>query len=210
MSARAVAGSLAMLAILVMSGTALADDAGIYISAAGGIAQSPENVALGVPGVALLSGTADGSDPSFGFGIGYRFNRNVSLDLGYVDLGAVEADIADLSGRSDARGSFTFAADGVALSLLGSFPIGNWEPYVKAGVLFSETQLSYSGSMSGTPFSGRVTNKEEDALYGVGVRYALLERFKIYLDATYLMDVGGEGGGQADFLNTSLGVIWQF
>lgn len=54
-----------------------------------------------------------------------------------------------------------------------AFPIGKWEPYLKAGVFYSTTELVYSGSVLGDSFGARFKDDDEDALYGVGVRYAV-------------------------------------
>jgi Outer membrane protein beta-barrel domain len=103
-----------------------------------------------------------------------------------------------------------FSAEGVTLAMIGTFPIGKWEPYLKAGVFYSRTVLAYAGSSSGTPFGARIRNEDEDAIYGVGVRYALSEHVRLYLDSTYFMEVGQPDTGRADYLNTSLGAVWRF
>lgn len=199
-----------VLGALILPPAALADDSGIYIGANVGEVDMPDNVQLGVPAVPLLRGPSDGSVFTPGLEIGYRFNRNIALELGYVDLGDLKANVSDLTGGTDANARVKFSADGVSLSLVGTFPVGKWEPYVKAGALFSSTTLKYSGTMAGGPFSADIDNDAEDALYGIGVRYALTERLKLVFDATYFMEVGEVGYGQSDSFKTSLGVIWQF
>ena len=62
-----------------------------------------------------------------------------------------------------------FSAEGVTLAMIGTFPIGKWELFLKAGVFYSSTVLEYSGSQSGTDFGARLTNDDEDALYGIGL-----------------------------------------
>jgi hypothetical protein len=70
--------------------------------------------------------------------------------------------------------------------------------------------LAFSGSSSAGDFSERITNEDGDALFGIGVRYALSERLQIYLDSTYFMEVGEPEKGRSDYLNTSLGASWRF
>jgi OmpA-OmpF porin, OOP family len=198
------------LGALALSPLAAADDSGVYIGAGIGNVDMPDNVQLGVPDVPLMGGKTNDNVFRAGVDIGYRFNRNIAIELGYVDLGDLKADVADVSGGSDANARVKFSADGISLALVGTFPIGKWEPYAKAGALFSSTTLKFSGSFSGTPFSADIDNDAEDALYGIGVRYALTERLKLVLDSTYFMEVGEPGHGQANFFKTSLGAIWQF
>jgi opacity protein-like surface antigen len=192
------------------SPVALADEAGVYIGIGVGYVDVPDSVRLGVPGVPLMEGQTEHTVLRPGLDIGYRFNRNVAIALGYADLGDLKANVSDLTGATDATARVKFSASGVSLALLGTFPIGHWQPYVKAGALFSSTTLKFSGAVAGEPFNADIDNDSEDAIYGLGVRYALSERFELCLDTTYFMEVGEPGHGQADYFKHSLGVIWRF
>lgn len=196
--------------VLVLSPVMAADDSGFYIGAGVGYVDMPDSVQLGVPDVPLLTGRRDDTQYAPVVDLGYRFNRNIALELGYVDLGALQADFVDLSGGTDATARAKFSAAGYSFSLVGTFPIGKWEPYVKAGALFSSTELNYSGTVAGNAFSAKIDNDAEDALYGAGIRYGLSERVQLFLDATYFMDVGEPGYGQVDFFKTSFGGVWRF
>jgi opacity protein-like surface antigen len=198
------------LGALVLTPLAAADDSGVYIGATVGYVDTPDTVQLGVPDVPLLTGKTDDTVFTPGLEIGYRFNRNIAVELGYVDLGDLKADLVDLGGGTDATAQTNFSADGISLSLVGTFPMGKWEPYVKAGALFSSTTLKYSGAVSGNAFAAGIDNNAEDALYGLGVRYALTDRVKLVLDSTYYQDVGEPRHGQAQYFKTSLGILWQF
>ena len=197
-------------AVLAVAHAAAADDSGWYVGAGVGVADTANNVHLGVPDVPLLSGKAEDNDTTWGLAAGYRFNPYLAFELGYVDLGELEADVADATAVTDARASLGFSADGVTFAMIGTFPLAKWELYLKAGVFFSSPVLEYSGSVSGDDFAARITNDSSDPLYGIGVRYALSEHLQIHLDSTYFMEVGEPGKGQANFLNTSLGATWRF
>lgn len=199
-----------LVALAIAQAASAADDSGWYLGAGAGQIDTADDARLGVPDVPLLNGRTDDNKLSWSLAAGYRFSPHFAIELGYVDLGRLEADVGDLTGNSDARAGFGFSADGVTLALIGSFPIGKWEPYLKAGVLYSTTELEYSGSVSGNDFGARLKDDDEDALYGVGVRYAVNERVRIYLDATYFMEVGEPNTGQANYLNFTLGVVWRF
>ena len=199
-----------VLVALAVAQVAAADDSGWYMGAGLGFADTANNVHLGVPDVPLLSGKAEDNDTTWGLNAGYRFNRHLALELGYVDLGELAADVADATTATDARAAVGFSADGVTFAMIGTFPIAKWELYLKAGVFFASPVLEYSGSFAGEDFSARITNDSNDPLYGIGVSYPLSEHLQIYLDSTYFMEVGEPGKGQADFLSTSLGVSWRF
>jgi OmpA-OmpF porin, OOP family len=205
-----IARSIGIAVGVLALSSAMADDSGVYIGAAVGYVDVPDNVQLGVPDVPLLTGKTDDSVFTPGVDIGYQFNRNLAIELGYADLGDLKANLADPSGATDANARAKFSADGVSLALVGSLPIGKWEPYVKAGALLSNTTLKYSGAIAGNAFAAEIGNHAKDALYGVGIRYAFTDHLKLVLDATYFDDVGERGYGQSDFFKTSLGVIWQF
>ncbi|MBM0106939.1 outer membrane beta-barrel protein [Steroidobacter sp. S1-65] len=183
-----------------------ADESGPYLSAGLGRVDAPDNASLGA-----LRGQTDNDVWSWTVGVGYRFNKNIALELGYLDLGELESgNLTDPTGSTDARARAGFAADGATFALVGTFPIGRWEPYVKAGVMFSSTELRFSGSTDSVPFAGRITDDTEDPLYGAGVRFTVAEPLQVYLDLTYLDDVGEHDTGQSNYLNGSAGVLWRF
>lgn len=199
-----------LLASLAIAPAAAGDDSGWYLGAGVGLADTPDNSVLTPSDVPVLTGRTVDNDTSWGLAAGYRFNKNIAIELGYVDLGEFTSEVADATGATDARAAVGFSADGVTLAMIGTFPIGKWEPYLKAGVLYSSTVLEFSGSQSGVDFGARITNDDEDALYGIGLSYAVSERMRIYLDSTYFMEVGESDTGRSDYLNTSLGASWRF
>lgn len=190
--------------------TAFADDAGLYVGAGIGSAEHAQNVALKPPQVPLMTGTSDSRDTSWNVTLGYRVNTNIAFELGYVNLGDMEASIADQSGQSDARGQFTFSTEGVTAAMVGRFPIRQWTPYIRAGVLFSETDLRYAGSVSGAAFGARIKDDAEDAFFGAGLTYDLGSRWAVQFDFTHFMEAGDPGSGQSDYHNVTLGFIWRF
>lgn len=207
MNGTSIGIAVLMLAVAV---PAAADDSGLYVGAGIALVDMPKQIGLGVSNVPLLRGDADNQDTGFAVTLGYRVNRNISFELGYVDLGDLEANVVDVAGTSDARATVGFSSDGMTFAMIGTFPIGKWEPYVKAGILFSSTMLEYSGTLSSTTFSARIADDDEDALYGAGVRYALRDRLRVYLDATLFSEVGEPRTGQLDAFSTSLGALWRF
>jgi OOP family OmpA-OmpF porin len=199
------------LVALALGRAAAADDSGVYVAAGVGLVDTPNNSVLGVQEVGELTGKTDDGDASWGISAGYRFNRYIAIELGYLDLGEITSEVTDATGSSDAHATVGFSAEGVTLALLGTFPIGQrWEPYLKAGVFYARTVLEFSGSSSGDDFGARVTHENGDALFGIGVRYAISERLQIYLDSTYFREIGEPSTGHSEALNTSLGVSWRF
>jgi OOP family OmpA-OmpF porin len=200
------------LAALAIAPAASADDSGWYLGAGVGLADTADTSQICCDsGIPLLTGRTNDNKTSWGVAAGYRFSSNLAIELGYMDLGELTSQVADATGATDARAGVGFSADGVTLAMIGTFPFKKkWELYLKAGVFYSTTVLEYSGSLEGDDFGARLTNEDEDAIYGIGVRYALTESLRLYLDSTYFMEVGQPDTGRSDYLNTSLGAVWRF
>jgi len=185
-----------------LAGTVAADESGPYVSAALGRIDVPDRSELGP-----LTGDTTNNEWSWTVGAGYRFNPNIALELGYVDLGEIDAELGNLSGD---RAHASFAAEGVTLALVGAFPIGRWEPYVKAGVLFSTTELQFVGTVQSIHFRGLLEQDTEDPLVSAGVRFAVAEPIQVFFDLTYLDDVGEPETGRSSYFNATAGVLWRF
>ena len=191
---------------MALASDAPADESGPYVSAGLGRAEMRDRTGLG--GAPLVV-DEDKDDSSWTLGVGLRFNRYIALDLGYVDLGEVDAYLS-LPDRSLYSGRRSVAVEGKTLALVGLLPIGHWEPYVKAGMLFAKRDSRFDGQLLGYSLTQRVEQDSEDPFYGAGLRYPAKEPFQIYLDVTYFDQVGGNTTGSASYLNTSAGVLWQF
>lgn len=189
---------------MALAGNAAASESGPYVSASLGRAEMRNKSGLG-SGPSVVD--EDKDDSSWTLNLGYRINRHLALDLGYVDLGKAEAD---LSTPALITGRRSFAAEGATIALVGMVPIGRWEPYVKAGMLFSKTDSRFDGQFFGNSISFQSHEHTEDPFYGAGLRTRLTKPLQIYLDVTYFDKVGGNMTGPASYLNTSAGVLWQF
>lgn len=199
-----ICAGAAWIALTLACGVS-ADESGPYLSAGLGRIDAPNNSNLGA-----LTGDTRNDEWSYTAAVGYRINPNLALELGYVDLGEFHANLSDASGATNAAAHASFAANGATFALIGAFPIGQWEPYIKAGVLFSSTELQFSGTIDGARFAGRLANDNEDPMYGAGVRFTIADPLQVFLDLTYLDDVGESETGRSSYFNTTAGVLWQF
>ncbi len=190
--------------------SAFANDNGFYVGAGIGTTQYAKNVTLDTEETLPMKGRSDKRGTSWNLTLGYQIGSHLAFELGYLDLGDARSSVADLSGESDAAGRFNFSVTGVTAALVGRFPIGKWTPYIRAGVLLSNTELDYSGSVSGAPFRGRVKGDSKDALFGAGVTFDLGSRWAAQLDITQVLEAGEPGSGQMDFAIGTLGIIRRF
>jgi len=90
---------------------------------------------------------------------GFRFNRNVAVQLDWFDFGESEmaTDILNISVDTKALGP----------NIVGTLPLGPVELFAKGGMLFYDVKIDQDG---GEIFD----DSGEDPFYGVGVGFTLL------------------------------------
>jgi OOP family OmpA-OmpF porin len=107
-------------------------------------------------GVDVGSTKIDGVDDnkaSFGGFLGYGFNQNVAVELGYRQLGKWDVLGADLKAKQ------------AHLSVIGSWPLNQQlDVYGRLGYNQLRAEASYAGYTYGEDTSG--------ALYGIGLNYS--------------------------------------
>lgn len=189
--------------------TAAAADSGFYLGADGGYAKYPGDVHLTVGTATLNSIATTNTVFASGFHVGYRFSRYFALDAGYVDFGEAKATVTDFAGTS---GQFRFKANGISASALGSLPLGNWQPFLKLGLLSADVDASLAGVSNGTPFAFKGSDSGGfTLLWGIGGDVTLTERWRLKFELDYADSVGDdESTGQTHILSTSVGIAYRF
>jgi opacity protein-like surface antigen len=193
---------------------ALAQDNGFYVGAAVGGAKYPRNGDLSIgPGMVVRGRVDKNEDFAWSLAAGYRFNRYLAVEAAYVDLGEASGTLSETEDRGidfDATLDVAFSARGPMVSLIGTYPLGDWEPYVKAGVLFADTKLSVAGTVNGEAGAASVKGDSEDIVFAIGIGRNLSPRWQLKLDASYADDVGESDSGRANILMLSLGSTYRF
>src|SRR5688572_5746548 len=147
-----------VLAGILSSQFAMADDSGFYVGA--GVGQSRQDF----PGF----GATGGSFRLFG---GWSFNPYFAIEGGYVDGGTQSDQVGNLD--------VDIASDGFFVEGLAKWPIGSISaPYVKLGYVFhdSTTRIS-NGNQS---FSD--SESDADFIYGGGVEFKVGPNFRLRLE----------------------------
>jgi hypothetical protein len=188
------------------AGTAAANgDSGFYMDAEAGIALYPKGLAIGGATAVLKRGPMKQNDFAWAFAAGYRINSYVAIELGFVDLGAVSGPLVDPTGATKNRGEVGVSARGKTLSVLAHLPSGNWDPYLKFGVMQAIINRSIEGQsllfkdfeISG--FSRFSRNESPKAVLGVGFRYAFSDQWALSAAVDYYprltKDAYDNGGG---------------
>jgi OOP family OmpA-OmpF porin len=202
--------------LLAAAGAASAQSAdrerGFYVGALAGVADYPARPKLIVGNFTLKSTDTREEDMSWGFTAGYRFNRHVALEAGYIDLGEATAKMIDSAG-SDLRGDLRFAARGETLALVAFYPFGQqWEWFVKAGLLFQDVDFRLSGTQGGVPYRLSSSTNGGVKLYSEGgISYRFDTHWKASFGLSHYPHVGEkERTGRADILNGFLGISYHF
>ena len=74
--------------------------------------------------------------------------------------------------------SFNLSGSGITVAGVASWQFGNWEPYLRLGALFTETELTFSGANGPAAFNGRTTDRSTDPFAGLGLAYRFNEHWR--------------------------------
>ena len=142
---------------------------------------------------------------------GYRINRYLAVEAGYVDLGTLSAthtvNFPPLFGGGTLDFHRELETSGPSLTVFGTLPLSaNWQLYARAGMLFADTDLktSISGNSATSSFDSDATS------VGAGAQYDWGGHWSARLEFQRTMDVGGDDvASAADVDNISLGFLYR-
>jgi OOP family OmpA-OmpF porin len=120
----------------------------------------------------------DGHDTSLTARYGWRFHRNMALELGYYDLGKYPFDIlaADSGGVRIITGSARARSYG--LSFVGILPLDRVDLYGRIG--YARTEVKSSADSGETSSRGRI--RENEAFGAVGARWNVTSAVGVFAE----------------------------
>ena len=183
-----VRSTIGLIAAVVFAPAALASDTGFYFGLDLGLSRYPNNQELTVPpGLVLISSGShlDQEDTAWGVRAGYQLNSYFAVEAGYLDLGETSGTFASGSSLS----TFTLSGSGPTVALVGKWPLGNWEPYLRLGVFFADTDLSFRLTDGTTAIAGTTSDSTEEVFGGLGIGYRFSERWRAQVELTVFDDV---------------------
>lgn len=149
-------------------------------------------------GLTVLSGDSSTSEDGFTYGVtlGYQILPYLAVEASYVDLDDAEyrgsATVTDGVTTADFTTQVTTESAGPALSVLGILPLPrNWEVYARAGLYFSNTDVSAQLASGNVASVGDDSSSSEEFLWGAGVVYTR-DQWTVRLDYQQFTDVGDE------------------
>jgi OmpA-OmpF porin, OOP family len=143
--------------------------------------------------------------------VGYRINRYLAVEAGYVNLGTLSdtrtIDFPPGFGIPSLSFHRELETAGPSLTVFGTLPLSaNWQLYGRAGMLFADTDLT-------TTLSGNsLTNSfDSDATtLGAGAQYDWGGHWSARLEYQRTLDVGGDDvASDADVDSISLGFLYR-
>ena len=149
-------------------------------------------------GLSVLAGESSTSEDGFTYGItlGYQVLPYLAVEASYVDLDDAEyrgsATVTDGITTADFRTQVTTESSGPALSVLGILPLPhNWEVYARAGLYFSNTDVTARLDSGNITSVGDDSSSSEEFLWGAGVGYSR-DQWTVRLDYQQYTDVGDD------------------
>jgi OOP family OmpA-OmpF porin len=164
--------------MIATGGVAAANDHGFYAGVDAGIAAYPSDAGIELT-TPFKRDSVDSSDFAWAFAAGYRFNRFVAVEAGFADLGELAVKLVDASGTTTAQGKISLTARGKTLAVLAHAPVGNWDPYLKVGVIQSIVDVRFDAKLGNQGMAFSQQQREPKLLVGLGARYAYSERWAL-------------------------------
>ena len=162
----------------------------------------------------------DNKSSTYGIGIGYRFNKHLSIETGYLDLGEYQATTIgavteEVFGETlSLNGSLTADTTGLFLGVRADYPINEqFNLYGRAGLLDWESDLSFSGTATyaGTTYTGGGSTELDsgtDPYIGIGIDYAFND--SVSIDAKYTRYMLDLTGSDVDIDALAVGISFKF
>jgi OOP family OmpA-OmpF porin len=166
----------------------------------------------------------DDSDVGFGIVGGYRLNRYLAFEGGYVDLGEVVLESHATGTFPEDNGALDINVEshtsGFTASVLGTLPLSrDWELFARGGALFANNKIRFTVDARGEDFLPPVGNhfsqsgaKSSTEMYaGLGVSRRILEIYDARLEYQRVFEAGlDETGGTGDVDSLFLGLTVTF
>lgn len=159
--------------------------------------------------------------PAFGFFVGERVNKNIAYELSYLNLGTNKLSGYAVSSGNTGYATSEITIQGLGLSFLANYDVGNFSPYVRLGLMYGQTKtvgiVNDPTPIFQNPNSSSTTTNVFKPIYGLGLAYKIDKNFSIRVDHTIIKDVYTDyinninnGYIKRDASITTLGILYQF
>jgi OOP family OmpA-OmpF porin len=206
-------GKLTLVALAVIASPyALAQNSGWYTGAS--IGQSSANIddarissALLGSGFSSTAITDDDRDTAYKLYGGYQYNRYLSIEGGYFDLGqfgftATTVPAGTLTG--------TIRLRGLNLDLVGSLPMTErFSAFARLGVNYAEAADTFSGTGLVNVINPNPSKRQANLKAGLGLQYAFTDSLALRAELERYR-INDAVGNKGDIDVASLGLVYRF
>jgi len=211
---------LALILGSAVATNALADTTGLYAYAAAGRTDSDRKAQADTVitnlGITAFTSSADAGDSGYKLQIGYRFNRHLALEGGYVDLGRSSYRANSTAPIVATRTGYV-ETDGWSLAAVGRLPLtASLALTGKLGLLAYDLQFRCFGGagICGNPVRGDSGVKPTYGLgldWDLGANWFARAEYEVYRNIGSRFDtLGSTGTSQADIALASIGIGYRF
>lgn len=168
--------------VLVATPAAAQDDSYYYGGIGVGQARARFDEARIVPtllddAVTLTSSQHDERHSAYKVFLGYQFNRNWGMELGYFHMGRF-----GVSGTTTPSGTVTgeFRVQGANIGVVGTLPFTEkFSGLARAGLQVARTRTSFTGTGAAAGATATPSDRETNVKIGLGLQYAFSPSFMV-------------------------------
>ncbi len=213
---------LAAALAMILGNTASAETSGLYFGLTGGMASTDfgskrdfdEGFAIPLAEGLLAAGfddvdiesSLDDSDIGWGLEIGYRFNRYIAAEFGYVDLGemAYEAilTVSEAGATFPVEVSVRLQSTGPFAAVVGMLPVSErFDVHAKAGLYVADTRVRTRArdiAFDENIFHEEIDAGEQEVFAGIGGTWNINDSYSLRFEYQRFLDVGDDESGEED------------
>jgi OOP family OmpA-OmpF porin len=162
-------------------------------------------------GVTDLVSSLDDKDTGYKIALGYQYNPNFAVEVGYVDLGKTKYSATGTISGSSAAASAQAKVNGWGVSAVGILPINNeFSLFGKIGTINANVETSASASGIGGSVTIPYKSRKWKGAYGVGASYAFSKAAAVRVEYEIFSKLGDDTIGKSDVDLLSIGIAYKF
>jgi OmpA-OmpF porin, OOP family len=159
----------------------------------------------------------DDSDFGWGVQVGYRFNRYIAVEVGYINLGEVsyraDFDLTVVGATLPLEASVRLKSAGATAAAVGMIPVGErFDVHAKVGIYVADTKvrtrvrdLAFDENL----LHAELDAGEEEIFAGIGATWNISDSYSLRFEYKRFLDVGDDESGEQDVDLLAVGMLFR-